>query len=133
LRLTIDDSKDNTGCHLKGALLEGSGSETALEPLPVTIKSRDESPGLTRIVVNLGATNLTPSAIRNRNAGAIIYACDHRGGFRPSPGMTSRNNRFAAGVVYRVDLNGRNEARLDIPLDTQIQSSELLLLVSQRR
>jgi hypothetical protein len=61
LRLTIDDSK-TTPVPFTGALLEGSGSETALDPLPVTIKSRDESPGLTRLVVNLGATNLTPVA-----------------------------------------------------------------------
>jgi Protein of unknown function (DUF3999) len=62
LRLTIDDSK-TAPVPFTGALLEGSGSESALELLPVTIKSRDESPGLTRIVVNLGAANLTPAAL----------------------------------------------------------------------
>jgi hypothetical protein len=128
VRLTIDDSK-TAPVPFTGALLEGSGFETALEPLPVTIKSRDESPGLTRLVVNLGATNLTPAALEIETperlfTRAITVAVP------AVAGDDIAEQPVAAGVVYRVDLNGGNEARLDIPIDTQIQSSELLLLVS---
>jgi hypothetical protein len=128
LRLTIDDSK-TAPVPFTGALLEGSGSETSLEPLPVTIKSRDESPGLTRIVVNLGATNLTPAALEIETPERLFT----RAITVAVPAVTGDDiaeQPVAAGVIYRVDLNGRNEARLDVPIDSQIQSSELLLLVS---
>ena len=64
LRLTVDDQRSQpvpfTGAQVSAA----SGESAPDETLPVTIAERQESPGETRLTLNLGAANLTLSEIQ---------------------------------------------------------------------
>ena len=63
LRLTIDDSR-TPAAPFTGVQLRVAETRAPVEPLPISIKSRDESPGVTRLGVDLGATNLTVASLR---------------------------------------------------------------------
>jgi hypothetical protein len=128
LRLTIDDSR-TTPIPFTGAVLESAGSEPAVEPMPITLKSRDESPGHTRIAVNLGGTNLMPAFLRIETSEPLFT----REITIAVPAVTGDDiieQPIATAVVYRIDVNGKNESHLDIPIETQIRARELLLLVT---
>ena len=128
LRLTIDDSR-TAPVPLTGAVLQSAGSESAVEPMPITIKSRNESPGHTRIALNLGATNLTPAFLRIETSEPLFT----RTITIATPAVTGDDiieQPIATAVVYRIDVNGKNESYLDIPIETHIRARELLLLVT---
>jgi Protein of unknown function (DUF3999) len=117
LRITIDDLGSSpvpfTGAHLHKARTTAPAEAVAL-----TIKSRDESPGATRLAVDLGAANLTLGSLRiDSNEPVFTRAVD---------GIRERN--IADAVIYRVNVNGKNEAQLEIPLELQI-TRELLVLI----
>ncbi|MEY2486807.1 MAG: hypothetical protein QOH39_2455 [Verrucomicrobiota bacterium] len=128
LRLTIDDSRA-APIPFTGAEVLVARSNAATEAMSVTVTSRDESPGMTRIALNLGATNLTPASLQVETSEPLFT----RAVTVAVPtviGDDIAEQPLAASVVYRVDLNGKTESRLDIPIDSQIQSRELLLLIS---
>jgi hypothetical protein len=127
LRITIDDlgtpSMPFTGAHLHKAR-----TTTPAEAVAVTIKSRDESPGTTRLALDLGAANLTLGSLRIESnepvfTRAVTLAVPEVG----DDGIRERN--IADAVIYRVNVNGKNEAHLEIPLESQIHTHELLVLI----
>ena len=98
------------------------------EPLPITIKSRDESPGATRLALDLGAANLTLGSLRIESnepvfTRTVTLAVPEFG----NDGIRERN--IADAVIYRVNMNGKNEAHLEIPLESEIHTRELLVLI----
>ncbi len=95
---------------------------------PITIKSRDESPGTTRLALDLGAANLTLGSLRIESnepvfTRAVTLAVPEVG----DDGIRERN--IADAVIYRVNVNGKNEAHLEIPLESQIHTRELFVLI----
>ena len=127
LRLAIDNSR-TAAVPFTGVQLRVAETKAPVEPLPVSIKSRDESPGVTRLGVDLGATNLTVGSLRIKTpdrlfARLIAIAI---------PELTNdsiREQTLCTGSIYRVDLNGKIESYLEIPIDTQIHGRELIVLI----
>ena len=127
LRVTIDDL-GSPPVPFTGADLHKARTTAPAEPLPITIKSRDESPGTTRLALDLGAANLTLGSLRIESnepvfTRTVTLAVPEFG----NDGIRERN--IADAVIYRVNMNGKNEAHLEIPLESEIHTRELLVLI----
>ena len=127
LRVTIDEL-GSPPVPFTGAQLHKARTTAPAEAVAVTIKSRDESPGTTRLALDLGAANLTLGSLRIESKEAVFtravtLAVPEVG----DNGIRERN--IADAVIYRVNVNGKNEARLEIPLESQIQTRELFVLI----
>jgi Protein of unknown function (DUF3999) len=127
LRITIDDL-GSPPIPFTGAQLHKARTTAPGEAVAVTIKSQDESPGTTRLALDLGAANLTLGSLRIESnepifTRAVTLAVPEVG----DDGIRERN--IADAVIYRVNVNGKNEARLEIPLESQIHTRELLVLI----
>jgi Protein of unknown function (DUF3999) len=127
LRITIDDL-GSPPMPFTGARLHKARTTAPAETVAVTIKTRDESPGTTRLALDLGAANLTLGSLRiDTNepvfTRAVTLAVPEVG----DDGIRERN--IAEAVIYRVNVNGKNEAHLEIPFESQIQTRELLMLI----
>jgi hypothetical protein len=108
--------------------LHKARTAASAEAVAVAIKSRDEGPGTTRLALDLGAANLTLGSLRIESnepvfTRAVTLAVPEVG----DEGIRERN--IADAVIYRVNVNGKNEARLEIPLESQIQTRELFVLI----
>jgi hypothetical protein len=127
LRITIDDL-GSPPMPFSGAHLHKARTTAPAEAVAVTVKSRDESSGTTRLALDLGAANLTLGSLRiDTNepvfTRAVTLAVPEVG----DDGIRERN--IADAVIYRVNANGKNEGRLEIPLESQVQTRELLALI----
>lgn len=127
LRITIDDL-GSPPIPLIGAQLHKARTTAPAEPVAVTIKSRDETPDATRLALDLGAANLTLGSLRIESnepvfTRAVTLAVPDVG----DDGIGER--KIADAVIYRVNVNGKNESRLEIPLEEQINTRELLVLI----
>jgi hypothetical protein len=127
LRLTIDDSR-TAAVPFTGVLLQVAQTDAPVEPVPVTIKTRDESLGVTRLSVDPGATNLTVASLRIETpdplfARPVAIAVPELG----NDGL--REQTLRTGSIYRLDLNGKTESQVEIPIDMQIRSRELIVLI----
>ena len=127
LRITVDEL-GSPPVPFTGAQLHKARTNAPAEAVAVTIKSRDESPGITRLALDLGAANLTLGSLRIESNEPVFT--------RPvtlavpevsDDGIRERNINDA--VIYRVSVKGKNEAHLEIPLELQIQTRELLVLI----
>jgi len=127
LRVVIDDSR-TLPVPCTGTQLVIAGSPAPTQPLSVTIKSRDENPGMTRLGLDLGAANLRIASIRIGTSEPVFT----RAVTVATPELSEEKldeTPLSSGVLYRVDLNGKIEARLDIPIEKQIYGRELVLLI----
>ena len=127
LRITIDEL-GSAPVPFTGAHVHKARTTTPAEAVAVTIKSRDESPGTTRLDLDLGAANLTLGSLRiDTNepvfTRAVTLAVPEVG----DHGIRERS--IAEAVIYRVNVNGKNEAHLEIPLESEIHTRELLGLI----
>jgi|SRR5438132_8372734 len=127
LRLTIDDRRSEPA-PFTGAQLHKARATAPVEAVPIAIKSRDESLGVTRLDVDLGAANLTLASLRIETGEplftrSVTLAAPEIG----DDGIRERS--IADAVIYRVNVNGKSEARLDIPVELQIHTRELVVLI----
>ena len=127
LRITIDEL-GSPPVPFTGAHLHKARTTAPAEAVSITVKTRDESPGTTRLALDLGAANLTLGSLRIESSEPVFT--------RPvtlavpevrDDGIGERN--IADAVIYRVNVNGKNEAHLEIPLESQIHTRELLVLI----
>ena len=127
LRITIDDL-GSPPVPFTGAQLHTARTNAPAEAVEVTIKSRDESPGITRLALDLGAANLTLGSLRvDTNEPVFTRAVALAVPEVSDDGIRERN--ITELVIYRVNVKGKNEAHLEIPLESQIKSRELLVLI----
>ncbi|PYK43042.1 MAG: hypothetical protein DME46_08585, partial [Verrucomicrobia bacterium] len=127
LRVVVDDNRTPL-LPWTGARLIIAGSPAPTEPVSVTIKSRDENPGMTRLGLDLGAANLRISSIRIETSEPVFT----RAVTVAAPELSEEKlheQTLSSAVLYRVDLNGKIEARLDIPIEKQVYGRELFLLI----
>ncbi|PYK72278.1 MAG: hypothetical protein DME44_04980 [Verrucomicrobia bacterium] len=127
LRVVVDDSR-TLPVAWTGARLIIAGSPAPTEPVSATIKSRDENPGMTRLGLDLGAANLRIASIRI-GASEPVFT---RAVTVAAPELSEEKlheQTLSSGVLYRVDLNGKIEARLDVPIEKQVYGRELVLLI----
>jgi hypothetical protein len=127
LRLTIDNSR-TAAVPFTGVLLAVAETNAPAEPFPLTIKTRDESSGVTRLSLDLGAMNLTVASLGIETTDPLFV--------RPItiavPELANDNiseQTLCTGSVYRVDFNGKVESQLEIPIDAQIHGRELIVLI----
>ena len=127
LRITIDDL-GSPPVPFTGAQLHKAHTTAPAEAVAVTIKSRDESPGTTRLVLDLGAANLTLGSLRiDTNEPVFTRAVTLAIPEVAEDGI--RERKIADAVIYRVNVNGKNEALLEIPLESEIHTRELFVLI----
>jgi uncharacterized protein DUF3999 len=127
LRITIDEL-GSPPMPFTGAQLHKARTNAPAETVAVTIKSRDESPGTTRLALDLGAANLTLGSLRIESSEPVFT----RAVTLAVPEVSDdgiRERDINDAVIYRVNVNGKNEAHLEIPLESQIQMRELLVLI----
>src|SRR6516164_1874768 len=127
LRITIDDL-GSPPIPFTGAQLHKARTTAPAETVAVTVKSRDESPGATRLALDLGAANLTLGSLRiDSNEPVFTRAVNLAVPEVGDDGIRERN--IADAVIYRVNVNGKNEAGLETPLESQINTRELFVLI----
>jgi hypothetical protein len=127
LRIVVDDNR-TPPVPWTSARLIAAGSPAPTEPVTVTIKSRDENPGITRLGIDLGASNLRIASIRISASESVFT----RTVTAAAPELSAQNLQeeiLSSAVLYRVDLDGKVEAYLDLPIDKQIFGRELVLLI----
>ena len=127
LRITIDEL-GSPPVPFTGAQLQKARTNAPAEAVAVTIKSRDESPGTTRLALDLGAANLTFGSLRIESNEPVFT----RAVAISVPEVSDdgiREREITDAVIYRVNVKGKNEAHLEIPLESQIQTRELLVLI----
>jgi hypothetical protein len=127
LRIVVDDNRTEP-LPWTGARLIIAGSPAPTEPVSVTIKSRDENPGMTRLGLDLGTANLRIASIRIGTSEPVFT----RTVTVATPELSEEKlheQTLSSTVLYRVDLNGKIEARLDIPIEKQVYGRELVLLI----
>jgi hypothetical protein len=127
LRVVVDDNRTQP-LPWTGARLIIAGSPAPTEPAAITIKSRDENPGMTRLGLDLSAANLRLASLRIETSEPVFT----RAVTVATPELSEEKlheQTLSSAVLYRVDLNGKIEARLDIPVEKQIQGRELVLLI----
>jgi len=128
LRLTIDDSR-TAAVPFTGVQLRVAETKAPVEPLPISIKSRDESLGVTRLAVDLGATNLMIASLRIETPDPLFARLVTIG----IPELANDNIReqtLCTVSIYRVDVNDKIESHLEIPIDMQIRGRELIVLIN---
>ncbi|HKS31934.1 MAG TPA: DUF3999 family protein, partial [Chthoniobacterales bacterium] len=112
LRIVVDDNR-TPPVPWTGAQIIVAGSPAPTEPVSVTIKSRDENPGMTRLGIDLGAANLRVASSRIGTPEPVFT----RTVTVAAPQLSAQNleeETLCSAVLYRVDLNGKAEARLDL-------------------
>lgn len=129
LRLTVDDQR-SPPIPFTGAMVHAASAEpTSNEIFPVTIAERHENPGATRLTLNLGAANLDIANL-HINTSEPLFA---RAVTLAVPQVLEdsiREQTMARGVIYRVAVEGQTPAaNLTVPLESQVRSRELLLLI----
>src|ERR1035438_6367585 len=129
LRLTVDDQRSQaipfTGARVHAAAAEATPSEIQT----VAIVERDENPGETRLTLNLGAANLDIAAVKIETDEPLFT----RTVTLAVPQLMENGIReqvVGHGVIYRVAVEGQPaSANLSVPLETQVRSHELVLLI----
>jgi hypothetical protein len=132
LRLTVSDQRSQP-IPFTAALVHAAAAEPVpVEPVPVTITSRDENPGESRLTLNLGAANLdvaavqidTPEPLFTRPVTlAVPLITDN--GIREQP--------LAYGVIFRVAIEGQPvTSQLSVPLESPVHSRELVMLIKNQ-
>jgi len=111
-----------------GAQLHKARATAPVKAVPIAIKSRDESLGVTRLDVDLGTANLTLASLHIETGEplftrSVTLAAPEIG----DDGIRERS--IADAVIYCVNVNGKSEALLDIPVELQIHTRELLVLI----
>ena len=129
LRLTVDDQRTPpipfTGAHIRVAVTEPAPTGW----MPVTIAERNENPGETRLALNLGAANLSLTAVQIETAEPLFTR--HVTFAVPQISEdTIHEQTIGQGVIYRVAIEGQPAAEsLLAPLESQVRSRELLLFI----
>ena len=127
LRVTLDDRRSEA-VPFTGAELLGEKSGTPSVPVIARIRSREESPGLTRLALDLGAANLrivsitleTPEPLFTRAVTIAVPTVFEDG---------IRELTIAGGAVHRESIDDTIAAQLTVPIERTVGSRELLVLI----
>jgi Protein of unknown function (DUF3999) len=127
LRVTIDDSR-TPAVPFTGVQLCTAETTTPPESLTTRVTSRDEGLGVTRLALDLGAANLTVAALKIETPDSLFT----RTVTIALPELANDNIRehsVRSESIYRIDINGTTESRLEIPVDAQVRGRQLILLI----
>jgi hypothetical protein len=129
LRLTADDQRTApipfTGARVQATVIETAPTEWML----VTISERTENPGESRLALNLGAANLNVASVKIETTEPLFTR--HATFAVPQVSEDAiREQTIGQGAIYKVAVEGQPASEnLSVPLDAQIPSRELLVLI----
>jgi hypothetical protein len=128
LRLTVDDQRSQP-IPLTGARVHAAAATTPGEIQTVAIAGRDENPGETRLMLNLGAANLTVAAVQFETGEPLFTRMVTVAVPRVAEDAI-REQVIGQGLIYRVAVEGQPASgNLSVPLEMQVRSRELILLI----
>lgn len=129
LRLRVSDQR-TMPIAFTGARLHAAEPEPVPdEPFPVTIAERVENPGQTRLTLNLGAANLTLAALQFDTADPLFM---RRVTLAEKQVLENaiHERALVEDTLFRVEVEGaRTDPKLAVPVERQIQSRELVVLI----
>src|ERR1044071_10386922 len=113
-----------------GARLHAAEAVDApVEPAIVTVKSREELEGDTRLLLDLGAANLTLATIEI-DTPEVLFQREITLRVPELVGDEIHESDLARGFIYARDLATVTRARkTSLPVDRQARSRELILLI----
>jgi hypothetical protein len=132
LQITVLDQRSQpipfTGAQVHAAAMEPAPAEA----VPITITGRDESPGETRLTLNLGAANLDVADIQIESSEplftrpvtvAMPYAADG----------TIHERALAQGLIYRVAVEDQRAcSNLTVSVESPVLSRELRVVIGNK-
>ena len=129
LRLTVDDQRTPpipfTGAHIRVAVTEPAPTVW----MPVAIAERNENPGETRLALNLGAANLSLTAVQIETA-EPLFSRQVTFAVPQISEDSIREQTIGQGAIYRVAIEGQPSVEsLLAPLESLVRSRELLLFI----
>jgi Protein of unknown function (DUF3999) len=129
LRLTVDDSRSAPIPFTSAQFHAISGGSAPAETVAATVSERDESPGQTRLAINLGAANLDVAGVEIETAEPLFMRQVSIAIPQISDGVI-HEQQIGQGSVYRVAVEGQKPSEnLYVPLESPVPSRELVLLV----
>ncbi|HEY3854589.1 MAG TPA: DUF3999 family protein [Verrucomicrobiae bacterium] len=129
LRLTVDDRRSQP-IPFTGAVVHATeGTPAPTETIPVTISERNENPGETRLVLNLGAANLDVASVRFETTDPLFMRRVSIAVPKILEDYVGEQN-IGRGTIYRVAVEGQaSSEKLSMPLEALVHSRQLILLV----
>jgi hypothetical protein len=125
-RFTVDDARSQP-VPFTGVRVHATGKQPATTELPVLLGTREETPGETRLTLDLGASNLNVDELGFEIGDAVFSRACGLAFAKPTTVGGSRFEMLASGVLYRVvgDRGGSTEA-LVMPLQQRIAARSLV-------
>jgi len=129
LRLTLDDQRSPPAAFTGARLHAAEDVSAPVEPIAVAVKSREELDTDTRLVLDLGAANLTIASIEFDTPEKLFQR--EIVAFVPDlVGEEIRETEVARGLAYALDFGGLKPGRkTTLTLDRQVRSRELILVI----
>jgi hypothetical protein len=129
LRLTVDDSR-TPPIPFTGALIhDASGESPQVETVTAAISERDESPGQTRLALDLGAANLSLARLQIETQEPLFMRQVSVAVPQVSDGVI-RESDIGQGAIYRISVEGQTPSEaLYVPIERTVPSHELILLI----
>jgi len=129
LRVTLDDQRSPPAAFTGARLHAADAVAAPAEPISVTVKSREELDTDTRLVLGLGAANLTLASIEFETPEALFQR-EIEVRVPELVGEEIRETEVARGFIYALDAGSLTQARkTTLPLDRQVRSRELILVI----
>src|ERR1044071_3204572 len=129
LRLTVDDQRSAPAAFTGARLHAAEAVDAPVEPAIVTVKSREELEGDTRLLLDLGAANLTLATIEI-DTPEVLFQREITLRVPELVGDEIHESDLARGFIYARDLANVTRARkTSLPVDRQVRSRELILLI----
>ncbi len=129
LRLTVDDQRSPpipfTSAQVHAAAAEAAPGESQ----PAAIIDRSETPGQTRLTLNLGAANLAVASV-SLDTDEPLFTRPVTVAAPQVSADSIREQVIGQGVIYRVAIEGQPaSANLTVLLERTVPSRELVLLI----
>ena len=129
LRLTLDDQRTSPVAFTGARLHAADAVAAPYELVAATMKSREELDTDTRLVLDLGAANLTLASIDIETPEALFQR-EIEVRVPQFTGEEIREVEVARGFIYALDAGNRARVRkTTLPLDCQVRSRELILVI----
>src|SRR5262245_31293976 len=129
LRLTLDDRRSAPVAFTGARWHAAEGVVAPAEPVAVTVKSREEVDTDTRLVLDLGAANLTLAGIDIETM-EDLFQREIAVRVPELAGEEIREVEMARGFIYAVDASNLAQVRkATLALDRQVRSRELILVI----
>ncbi|MBI4658136.1 MAG: DUF3999 family protein [Verrucomicrobia bacterium] len=129
LRLTLDDQRSRPVAFTGARALTAKSVDPPKELVPAAIKSREDADGETRLVLDLGAANLTVAALEFDTPEGLFQ----REVVVRVPEVTGdeiREIEVMRGTIYSINLGASTAARkLTLAVERQVFSGELIVVI----